>query len=64
MGELLAKNVETKSKNTTRQTNSTIMAICRIFTGLNNPLSPKIANKQAIEDELNIDRGRHVLACF
>ena len=61
MGELLAKNVATKSKNTTRRT---IMAIWRIFAGLNNPLSPKLANKQAIEDELNIDGDKHVLACY
>ena len=64
MGELLAKNVATKSTNTTRRTTSTIMVICRIFAGLNNTLSLKLANKQAIEDELNIDGGKHVLACF
>ena len=29
-----------------------------------NPLCPKLADKQAIEDELNIDGGKHVLACF
>ena len=29
-----------------------------IFAVLNNPLSPKLADKQAIEDELNIDRGK------
>ena len=29
-----------------------------------NPLSPKLVDKQAIEDELNIDGGKHVLACF
>ena len=26
--------------------------------------SPKLADKQAIEDELNIDGGKHVLACL
>ena len=31
---------------------------------MNNPLSPKRADKQAIEDELNIDGGKRVLACF
>ena len=31
---------------------------------LNNSLSPKIADKQAIEDKLNIDGNKHVLACF
>ena len=59
MCELLAKNVATKSKNTTRRTTSTIMTIWRISAGLNNSLSPKLANKQAIEDELNIDGGKH-----
>ena len=34
------------------------------FAVLNNPLSPKLADKQAIEDELNIDGGKYVLACF
>ena len=29
-----------------------------IFAVLNNPLSPKLAYKQTIEDELNIDRGK------
>ena len=56
-GELLAKN----SKKATRQTTS---AIWRIFAVLNNPLSPKLAYKQAIEDDLNIDGNKHVLACF
>ena len=59
MCELLANNVATKSKNTTRRTTSTIMAIWRIFAGLNNSLSPKLANKQAIEDKINIDGGKH-----
>ena len=41
-------------------------AIWRIFEDLNNPLSPKLADKKTctIEDKLNIDRGKHVLACF
>ena len=34
--------------------------ICRT----EQPLSPKRADKQAIEDELNIDGGKRVLACF
>ena len=38
--------------------------IWRIFAELNNPLSPKLADKHAIEDELNIDGGKHLLACF
>ena len=39
-------------------------AVWGIFTVLNNPLSPKRGDKQTIEDELNIDGGRHVLVCF
>ena len=31
------------------------------FAVLNNPFSPKLADKQAIEDELNSDGGKHVL---
>ena len=31
------------------------------FAVLNNPFSPKLADKHAIEDELNIDGGKHVL---
>ena len=31
------------------------------FAVLKNPFSPKLADKQAIEDELNIDGGKHVL---
>ena len=36
------------------------------FAELNNPLSSKLANKQAIEDELNINGGtcKHVLVGF
>ena len=34
------------------------------FAALNNPFSPKLADKQAIEDELNIDGGTHVLLLF
>ena len=41
-----------------------IARTARIFAELNNPLSPKIADKQAIEDKLNIDGNKHVLACF
>ena len=29
-----------------------------------NPLSLKLGDKQAIENEFNIDRGKNVLACF
>ena len=36
--------------------------IWRIFAVLNNPLNPRLANKWDIE--LNIDGGKHVLACF
>ena len=32
------------------------------FAVLNNPLNPRLANKWDIE--LNIDGGKHVLACF
>ena len=41
-------------------------AIWRTFAAPNNPLSPKLADKQTctIVDELNIDEGKHVLACF
>jgi len=31
-------------------------AVWGIFAVLNNPLPPKLANKQAIVDELNIDQ--------
>ena len=34
----------------------------RIFAELDNPLSPKLADKQATEDDLNIDGG--IKACF
>ena len=33
-------------------------------TRVNIPLSPTLANKQAIEEELNIDGGKPVLPCF
>ena len=52
------------SKNSKRTTQWTTSAIWKIFAVLSNPLSPKLADKQAIEDELNIDGGKHVLACF
>ena len=56
-------NHDKNSKKKTRQMTS---AIWRIFEDLNNPLSPKLADKKTctIEDKLNIDRGKHVLACF
>ena len=31
----------------------------RTFAELNNPSSPKLAYKQAVEDELNINGGKH-----
>ena len=33
-----------------------------LFAELDNPLSPKLADKQATEDDLNIDGG--IKACF
>ena len=39
-------------------------AIWRISAELNIPLSCRLAVKQAIENELNIDGEKHVLACF
>ena len=39
-------------------------AIWRILAELKIPLSPTLANKQATENELNIDGEKHVLACF
>ena len=48
------------SKNTKKTTRWNISAIWRIFAALNNPLSPNLADKQTIEDELNIDEGKHV----
>ena len=41
-------------------------AIQRIFAELKNPLSPKLANKHALSkmNLINIDGGKHVLACF
>ena len=50
--ELLAKN---KVRRLT-------LAIWRIFAELNNPLSLKLADKQATEDGLNINGG--IKACF
>ena len=38
------------------------LTIWRIFAELNYPLSPKLANKQATEDDLNINGG--IKACF
>ena len=35
-------------------------AIWRIFAVLNNPLDPKLIDKQAIEEEKKIDGGKHV----
>ena len=55
IGEKHSKN----SKNTTRRTTS---AIWGIFEELNNPLSPNPVDKQAIEDELNVNGSKHVLA--
>ena len=40
-------------------------AIWRIFAELNNPIiSPKLADKQVIKKKINIDKGKHVLACL
>ena len=50
-----------KSKRTTWRTTS---ALWRIFAVLNNPLSPKLADKKTIQDELNIPGAKHALACF
>ena len=52
------------TKNSKKTTWRTPSAIWRIFGLLSNPLSPKLADKQATEDELKIDGGKHVLACF
>ena len=46
------------SKNSKKTTQRATPAIWRIFAELNNPLSPKLADKHAaIEDELNIEGG-------
>ena len=50
------------SKNSKNKTQRTTSAIWRIFSELNNPSSPKLANKQA--DELNINGGKHVYSLF
>ena len=55
------KTYQEPQEYTTRRTTSTIW---RIFAELNNLLSLKLGYKQAIENEFNIDRGKHVLACF
>ena len=40
-------------------------AIWRIFAELNNPIiSPKLADKHVIKKKINIDKGKHVLACL
>ena len=54
MCELLAKKVATMSKNATRRTTSTIMAIWRIFALLNNSLSPKLANAITRQLKMNL----------
>ena len=54
MCELLAKKVATMSKNTTRRTTSTIMAIWRIFALLNNSLSPELANAISRQLKMNL----------
>ena len=51
----------TNSKKTTRLTT---FAIWRTFAVLNSPLSPKLADKHVFENEINIDGGKHILACF
>ena len=46
------------SKNSKKTTQRATPAIWRIFAELNNPLSPKLADKHAaIEDKLNIIEG-------
>ena len=49
------------SKNTTRWTT---FAIWRISAELNIPLSPELAEEQAMKRDLNMDRGKLVLAVF
>ena len=44
IGELLAQN----SKNSKKTIRRTISAIWRIFAELNNPVSPKLADKHAL----------------
>ena len=56
MGEVLAKNIA-------RAARIKLNGIkWRIFSELNNLSSPKLANKQA--DELNINGGKHVYSLF
>ena len=65
IGELLAKNIaRTDNSKLTKTTRRTTSAIWRAFAVLNNRLSPKRVYKQAIEDVLNIDGGKHDLACL
>ena len=63
IGELWAKNV-TRTGKIQLDGGGTTSAIWRTFVELNNPCSPKLADKRAIEDELNIDGGKYVLVCF
>ena len=49
------------SKNNKKTTGRTISAIWSIFADLNSPLSPKLPDQHAL---VNIDGGKHVLACF
>ena len=54
-----------KTEKEQQEDNSTgPSAFWRIFAVLNNPLSIKLANKWAIEDELKIDGGKQVLVVF
>ena len=55
IGELLAKYIARTT--TIRRTTSANWRIY-ICSVLNNSLSPKLADKQAIEDELSIDGGK------
>ena len=55
----MAKKNSKNSKETNQRT--TLLFEEYYFAVLNNPFSPKLADKQAIEDELNIDGGKHVL---
>ena len=61
MAKKIARTDNSKLTRTTRRTTS---AIWRVFAVLNKRLSPKLVDKQAMEDVLNIDGGKHDLACF
>ena len=60
IGKLLAKNKVRTARIQLR--GRMTLTFWRIFAELDNPLSPKLADKQATEDDLNIDGG--IKACF